>query len=309
MSRYSFAMLRSIRDIDPRVGLGIIEESSISHRHYFKLPFTLLQGQQPIPRVVSPCSQESIILTQCRAVYCHTSGYPRRSFSPALGLTSGLCDNIIPHLPSLWVKCFFMVDAHMIMRFSLIMEQEDHNKQQLMEGIKDAIEQVVSVKELQQIKSLSVYNPDKVAKMLYLYSKGTSQTALVKKYGYSRQTVLNVLVDYAYHLGHLRDIAGKISAKNYMNISSLEEDLIEKVRDKMETDPEFDVTFRDLKELSIAKTNSFREAMTSRGEASQITEDRQVITQQDYEETLAAARSRIEKMKSAEVIEVEDTSD
>ena len=87
----------------------------------------------------------------------------------------------------------------------------------------------------------------------------------------------------------------------YRRQSSLEEDLIEKVRDKMETDPSFDVSFRDLKELSIAKANSFREAMTSRGEATSITEERQVITQQDYEETLAAARSRLEQMQEAEV--------
>ena len=183
------------------------------------------------------------------------------------------------------------------------------DKEELMDGIKSAISDVVEVKQLNQIKSLSVYNPDKVAKLLYLYSKGTSQTALVKKYGYSRQTVLNILVDYADHLGKLREVAGKISAKNYMNISSLEEDLIDKVRDRMETDPDFEVNFRDLKELSIAKANSFREAMTSRGEASSITEDRQVITQQDYEETLAAAKARLDAMKRVDVIEMEEDTD
>jgi hypothetical protein len=188
------------------------------------------------------------------------------------------------------------------------MTQVKDAKEELCEEIQEAIAQVVEVKEIAQIKSLSVYDPEKVAKMLYLYSKGTSQTALVKKYKYSRCTVLNILVDYADHLGKLRDIAGKISAKNYLNISSLEEDLIEKVRNKMETDPDFDVSFRDLKELSIAKANSFREAMTSRGEASSITEERQVITQKDYEETLAAARLRLEAMKQAEVITDEDNN-
>lgn len=196
-----------------------------------------------------------------------------------------------------------MLTPMMLMGHSLNMTQVKDAKEELCEEIQEAIAQVVEVKEIAQIKSLSVYDPEKVAKMLYLYSKGTSQTSLVKKYKYSRCTVLNILVDYADHLGKLRDIAGKISAKNYLNISSLEEDLIEKVRNKMETDPDFDVSFRDLKELSIAKANSFREAMTSRGEASSITEERQVITQKDYEETLAAARSRLEAMKQAEVIE------
>jgi len=193
-----------------------------------------------------------------------------------------------------------------IVKYKLLavpMEDSPTDKEDLMDEIKSAIDKVVEVKQLSQIKSLSVYNPEKVAKLLYLYSKGTSQTALVRKYGYSRNTILNILVDYSDHLGKLREVAGKISAKNYMNISSLEEDLIDKVRDRMENDPEMEVGFKDLKELSIAKANSFREAMTSRGEASSITEDRQVVTQQDYEETLAAARERIDKMKRVDVIE------
>lgn len=181
--------------------------------------------------------------------------------------------------------------------------EEDKNK--LMEEIGEAINAVVKVKEVQNIKSLSRYNPDKVSKILYLYSTGVSQTRLVKKYGISRDTLLNVLVDYADHIGKLKDLAGRISAKNYMNISSLEEDLVNMVRDRMETDPEMEVTFRDLKELSIAKSNAFREAMSSRGEAHSITEDRKIITQDDYNETIKAAQDRIKKIKG-EVIDLDD---
>ena len=73
----------------------------------------------------------------------------------------------------------------------------------------------------------------------------------------------------------------------------------------MDTDPDMEVSFRDLKELSIAKANAFRETMTTRGEASSITEDRQVITQEDYEDTLKAAKDRLKKIKG-EVIELDD---
>ena len=174
-----------------------------------------------------------------------------------------------------------------------------------MEQIGEAINEVVKVKEIQNIKSLSRHNPQKVAKVLYLYATGVSQTRIVRKYKVSRDTVLNILVDYADHIGKLKDLAGRISAKNYMNISSLEEDLVDKVRDRMETDPEMEVTFRDLKELSIAKSNAFREAMSSRGEAHSITEDRKIITQDDYNETIKAAQDRIKKIKG-EVIDLDD---
>jgi hypothetical protein len=177
-------------------------------------------------------------------------------------------------------------------------------KEDLMKQISDSIREVSDAKELSKISSLSRHNPEKVAKILYLYSTGNSQTRLVKKYGFDRQTVISVLTDYADHLGKFKDLSGKIAAQNYLNMASLEEDLIQNVRDRMDTG-EMEVTFRDLKELSIAKANAAREALTARGEATQITEDRRVYTQEDYEETIRAAKERLKKIQ-AEVIEIDD---
>lgn len=177
------------------------------------------------------------------------------------------------------------------------------DKDELMININDAIKNVSEQKRIGKVKSLSVYNPEKVAKILYLHSIGVSQTQMIRKYGLSRHTILTVLVDYADHFGKLKDLAGRISAKNYVNISSLEEDLIESVRTRMESG-ELEVGFRDLKELSIAKANAFRESMTARGEASNITEDRQTVTQEDYDATVKAAQARLEAIKKADIIDV-----
>jgi hypothetical protein len=179
------------------------------------------------------------------------------------------------------------------------------DKEDLINEISTSIREVSDAKELSKISSLSRHNPEKVAKILYLYATGNSQTRLVRKYGYDRQTVISVLTDYADHLGKFKDLSGKISARNYLNMSSLEEDLIQQVRDRMDSG-ELEPTFRDLKELSIAKANAAREALTARGEATQITEDRKVYTQEDYEETIKAARDRIEKLKKAEIIDIDD---
>ena len=53
------------------------------------------------------------------------------------------------------------------------------------------------------------------------------------------------------------------------------------------------------------KANAAREALTARGEATSITEDRKVYTQEDYEETIKAARDRINKLKEIDIIDIE----
>ena len=186
------------------------------------------------------------------------------------------------------------------------MSATEKEKEALLSEIQQSIHEVANEKRGLKLKCLSVYDPAKVAKLLYLYSTGSSQTRLVRHYGFERDTVISVLADYADHMGTFKELSGRIAAKNYLNLSSLEEDLIDKVRDRLENDPEMEVGFKDIKELSIAKSNASREAMTARGEATQITEDRKVYTQDDYEATIAAARKRIEQAKVADIIDIDE---
>tara|TARA_R100000081_G_scaffold2174_2_gene1216 strand:+ start:13 stop:570 length:558 start_codon:yes stop_codon:yes gene_type:complete len=179
------------------------------------------------------------------------------------------------------------------------------SKEELLVKIKEAVLEFAADEKFDNIKCLSKYDPDKVSNILYLFSIGKTQTQIVKKYGFHRQTVIGILADYADHLGKFKELGGKLAARNYMQLSSLEEDLVEKVRDRLENDPEMEVTFRDLKELSIAKANASREALTARGEASNITEERKVISQEDYEDTIKAARERLESLKKADIIEID----
>jgi len=186
------------------------------------------------------------------------------------------------------------------------MNATEKEKEALLSEIQQSIHEVANEKRGLKLKCLSVYDPAKVAKLLYLYSTGSSQTRLVRHYGFERDTVISVLTDYADHMGTFKELSGRIAAKNYLNLSSLEEDLIDKVRDRLENDPEMEVGFKDIKELSIAKSNASREAMTARGEATHITEDRKVYTQDDYEATIAAARKRIEQAKVADIIDIDE---
>ena len=182
-------------------------------------------------------------------------------------------------------------------------EDSDFNveKAELMNYINDAIMKIAASKEQEQVNSISRNNPEKVAKILYLSALGVSQTSIVRKCNYNRHTVINVLVDYADYKHQFRELGGKLSAKSYLNLESLEEDMIQVVRERMQTG-EYEPSAKDIKDISIAKMNSNRQALTARGEVSTITENRNAVTQEDYEDTIRAAKERIEKMKRVEEV-------
>lgn len=182
----------------------------------------------------------------------------------------------------------------------------DSVKSDLMQDIRASVQKYAEEMQLRKVKSLSSYDPEKVAKILYLFSTGNSQTRLVRHYGMSRNTVVNILVEYADHIKRFKELGGKLAARNYVHMSSLEEDLIDKVRDRMENDPEMQVSFKDLKELSIAKANASREALTARGEASSIVEERKSFSDEDYAKEIARVKAAL--AEEAEVVDVEEDS-
>lgn len=177
-------------------------------------------------------------------------------------------------------------------------------KEALDDGIQDAIVEIRERKAQDRCKSLSRLNPKKVAKILHLAALGVSQTMMVTKYKLNRSTIISVLTDYSDFIGRFRELGSKLAARSYLNLESLEEDLVESLRRKLQAG--YDPEFKDLKEVSIAKSNSQRQAMTTRGEVSNITEERKVYTQDDYEATVKAAKKRIQEAKQAEVIDVVD---
>mgnify|MGYP003118134763 CR=1 FL=1 len=186
-------------------------------------------------------------------------------------------------------------------------------KETLSSEINSAIQDIAQQKEIEGIKSLSRYNPEKVAKILYLFSTGVSQTSMVRKYGIDRETIINTLVDYADYKNKFRELGGKLSAKNYINMTSLSEDLVDNIRTRVESgdiEPSINVlmivSLRDLKDLSIAMANASREALTARGEVSSISEERKIYTQDDYIDTKKAVEERLKQIKEAEIIDGED---
>lgn len=178
---------------------------------------------------------------------------------------------------------------------------KDLIRRELLSDIDLKVSDFAKSSELSGIKSLEKYDPEKAAKILFLSSSGKTQTQLVRKYGFKRDTIVRVLSTYADHLGKWRDLGGQLASYSYLNISSLEEDMVQQVRSDMESG-ELKPTFKDIKDISIAKANSAREALLARGEATSISREEKVYTDEDYRELMEKAKN---KMKDAQVIDLD----
>lgn len=181
------------------------------------------------------------------------------------------------------------------------MEDSTELQLSLLSSIQEQIQDYADESSLRGIKALECYDPEKVAQILYLFSQGKTQTSLVKKYGFLRETVVRVLSTYADHLGEWKSLGGKLASYNYLKLSSLEEDMMDEIREAMES-KELQPTFRDLKEISIAKANAAREALLARGEATSRSEEKIIYTDEDYEQLKREAEERIQQLKSVEEI-------
>ena len=149
---------------------------------------------------------------------------------------------------------------------------------------------------------LSKSNPEKTAEILYLHAIGVTQTQMIRKYGLKRETIVNVLLDYADFTGKWKQLGSKVRGRAFLELSSLEEDLVNQLRERLEAG-EIKPTFKDLLPLSIALEKAEKGSNTFRGEANSIVEERKVISQEDYEATVKAARERIADVKK-DVIDV-----
>ena len=168
----------------------------------------------------------------------------------------------------------------------------------LQDSIADAVQKFANQKELEGIKSLSRYNPKKVGLILYLFSQGVSQTQMVRKYNLSHSTIKHTINEYANHTSRWRQLGAKINSRLFLELSSLEEDLVDSLRDQMEK-REIKPTFRDLLPVTIALEKAERQANRA-SEGQEPQPERRVVTQQDYDDTLAAAKARMAELKKKE---------
>ena len=160
---------------------------------------------------------------------------------------------------------------------------------ELKESIADAVQEFANKKREEGVKSLSRMKPEKVGLILYLFSLGVSQSQMVKRHRICHKTVKHTLMEYADHLGKWTEVGARLSKQLFLNLHSLEEDIIADVRERMESG-KLKTNFRDVYYVSTAKEKSWQQAhrIEERRE-----DTRNFVTQEDYEKTLAKARGRM----------------
>ena len=84
----------------------------------------------------------------------------------------------------------------------------------------------------------------------------------------------------------------RLSKQLFLNLHSLDEDIIEEVRERMESG-KLKATFRDVYYVSTAKEKSWQQAYRIEERKKETGYTRNVMIQEDYEKTLAAARRRL----------------
>ena len=162
----------------------------------------------------------------------------------------------------------------------------------LKESIAEAVQDYANKKQQEGIKSLSRMNPERVGLILYLFCLGVSQSQMVKKHRICHKSIKHTLMEYADHLGKWTEVGARLSKQLFLNLHSLEEDIIEDVRERMESG-KLKTTFRDIYYVSTAKEKSWQQAHRVEERREETRYTRNVVSQEDYEKTLAKARERV----------------
>ena len=168
---------------------------------------------------------------------------------------------------------------------------------ELKESIADAVHVYASRKQEEGVKSLSRMNPKKVGLVLYLFSLGVSQSQMVKRHKICHKTIKHTLQQYADHLGKWAEVGARLSKQLFLNLHSLEEDIIEQVRERMENG-KLKPNFRDVYYVSTAKEKSWQQAHRIEERRKETTFTRNVVTKEEYENVLAKARERLTRVET-----------
>ena len=104
-------------------------------------------------------------------------------------------------------------------------------------------------------------------------------------------------MEYADHLGKWTEVGARLSKQLFLNLHSLEEDIIEKLRERMESG-KLKATFRDVYYVSTAKEKSWQQAHRIEERKKEAGYTRNFVSQKEYEDVLAKAKERLARVQT-----------
>ena len=123
---------------------------------------------------------------------------------------------------------------------------------ELKESIADAVHEYANKKREEGVKSISRMNPEMVGLILSLFCIGVFQSQMVKRRRIDHKTIKHTLTEYADRLGEWTEFGARLSQQLFLNLHSLEVDVIEEARDRIATG-KLKATFREVYYVSTAK--------------------------------------------------------
>jgi hypothetical protein len=161
----------------------------------------------------------------------------------------------------------------------------------LKESIAEAVHEYAREKQLEGVKSLSRYNPQKVGLILYLFSQGVSQTQMVRKYNLSHRTIKHTIIEYADHVGKWAEVGSKLAKRMFLKLSCLHDDVLDNIQRQFD-EGKYKPVIKDIMYLSIAIEKTWQQSERARERIETAPEPR-MVSQKDYDDTIAAAKERI----------------
>lgn len=112
-------------------------------------------------------------------------------------------------------------------------------------------------------------------------------------------TIKTTLIEDADYTGQWAELGAKISEMLFLDLHSLEMDMVEQIRERLRSG-ELVPTFSDLLYVSVALDKAWQQSVRAIERSEEVKPERRVVTQQNHEDTLAAARKRMAELKKKE---------
>ena len=103
-------------------------------------------------------------------------------------------------------------------------------------------------------------------------------------------------MEYADYTGKWAELGTKLSKMLFLDLHSLEMGMVERIQERLRSG-ELVHTFKDLLYVSVSLDKAWQQSVRAIDRSEEVKPERRVVTQQNYEDTLAAARKRMAELK------------